>query len=1023
MWSIFTLNHFTCIFKKSEKSWNNCEIPPIKTMPTLAEKLAEMQGQDTSKIRNICILAHVDHGKTTLADALVASNGLISQRLAGQLRYLDSRPDEQERGITMKSSAVTLGFNGHVINLIDSPGHVDFSSEVSTAVRLCDGSIVVIDVVEGVQPQTEVVLKQAWLEGIKPVLVLNKVDRLITEKKLNPLDAYLSLMQVLENVNAVIGQLFATDVMKENEDNLESGLEEADDSDLYFSPERGNVVFASAYDGWAFDLSTFASIYAERLGFSQKVLQKTLWGDYYVNSKTKKIMKGASSKGKKPLFVSLILENIWALYDSIMVGKDTEKIQKIVSTLNIKVAPRDLRSNDAKQKLSAIFTQWLPLAMVVLNMVIKVLPSPNQIKEERAEQLMCSKAARFDSLAPQTQKLKSDFLNCDPNSDELIVFVSKMFPVPKKQLPQNRPKPISPEEMARRREAARQKLANKEPIEEPKIEELKLEERDLDGTAFVAFARVFSGTLKPGKTVYVLGPKYDPRQSLAQLANSNNEDSICDEKATIHDAKSKAIMKAKIENIYLLLGRELEELNEAKAGNIIGIGGLENYILKSATLSSNLACTPFVEITQSAAPILRVAVEPELSSDLTALSKGLHLLNQADANVQVFLNDKGEHILLTAGEVHLERCIRDLRETYAQVEVNVSSPIVPFRETIIEPPKTDMVNEELNEENKVVEDKSKEKVLELSTPNKQCTIKLLALPLPKEAIDMIEDKQDLLKAVMNNDDNQDNLTEESIEIMNDFKVKLKELLNQSLHEDLHGIDISSFGPRKTGANILIDKSGNQDKLFKTSLEHGFQLATLAGPLCEEPLSGCAFICTSVTFHEDVEDNELFGPLSGQIVSIVKEGCRKAFQAHPQRLMAAMYSCDITVKADVLGKMYAVLNKRHGKIVTETMIEGSSNFTVTAHLPVIESFDFAGEIRKQTSGLAMPQLVFSHWETVEIDPFWIPQTEEELLHFGDKADSDNHARKYMNEVRKKKGLVIDEKIVEFAEKQRTMTRNK
>ena len=177
MWSIFTLNHFTCIFKKSEKSWNNCEIPPIKTMPTLAEKLAEMQGQDTSKIRNICILAHVDHGKTTLADALVASNGLISQRLAGQLRYLDSRPDEQERGITMKSSAVTLGFNGHVINLIDSPGHVDFSSEVSTAVRLCDGSIVVIDVVEGVQPQTEVVLKQAWLEGIKPVLVLNKVDK------------------------------------------------------------------------------------------------------------------------------------------------------------------------------------------------------------------------------------------------------------------------------------------------------------------------------------------------------------------------------------------------------------------------------------------------------------------------------------------------------------------------------------------------------------------------------------------------------------------------------------------------------------------------------------------------------------------------------------------------------------------------------------------------------------------------------------------------------------------------------
>ena len=167
----------------------------------------------------------------------------------------------------MKSSAVTLAWEDHVINLIDSPGHVDFSSEVSTAVRLCDGAIIVVDVIEGVQPQTEVVIKQAWLEGIKPVLVLNKIDRLITEKKLSSLDAHMTLVQVLEAVNAVIGNLFAADVMKENEDNLESGLDDADDSDLYFSPERGNVVFASAYDSWAFDIGTFASIYSTKLGF------------------------------------------------------------------------------------------------------------------------------------------------------------------------------------------------------------------------------------------------------------------------------------------------------------------------------------------------------------------------------------------------------------------------------------------------------------------------------------------------------------------------------------------------------------------------------------------------------------------------------------------------------------------------------------------------------------------------------------------------------------------------------------
>ncbi|KAG8284105.1 Elongation factor-like GTPase 1 [Homalodisca vitripennis] len=166
------------------------------------EKLSELQNSPKN-IRNICIMAHVDHGKTTLADSLVASNGIISQKMAGKLRYMDSRKDEQERGITMKSSSIALYYKKgdseeYLVNLIDSPGHVDFSSEVCTAMRLCDGAIVVVDVVEGVCPQTQVALKQAWLENIRPVLLLNKIDRLILEMKLSPLDAYIHLTQVLE---------------------------------------------------------------------------------------------------------------------------------------------------------------------------------------------------------------------------------------------------------------------------------------------------------------------------------------------------------------------------------------------------------------------------------------------------------------------------------------------------------------------------------------------------------------------------------------------------------------------------------------------------------------------------------------------------------------------------------------------------------------------------------------------------------------------------------------------------------
>ena len=167
--------------------------------PFNMETMRKLQS-DPNKIKNICIMAHVDHGKTTLADSLVASNGIISSKLVGKLRYLDSRPDEQLRGITMKSSLITLLHvyqkQDFVINLIDSPGHVDFASEVSTAVRLCDGAIVVIDVVEGVCPQTRSALSTAYVEGLKPILVLNKIDRLLTEIKLSPLDAYIHLTQV-----------------------------------------------------------------------------------------------------------------------------------------------------------------------------------------------------------------------------------------------------------------------------------------------------------------------------------------------------------------------------------------------------------------------------------------------------------------------------------------------------------------------------------------------------------------------------------------------------------------------------------------------------------------------------------------------------------------------------------------------------------------------------------------------------------------------------------------------------------
>lgn len=120
-------------------------------------------------------------------------------------------------------------------------------------------------------------------------------------------------------------------------------------------------------------------------------------------------------------------------------------------------------------------------------------------------------------------------------------------------------------------------------------------------------------------------------------------------------------------------------------------------------------------------------------------------------------------------------------------------------------------------------------------------------------------------------------------------------------------------------------------------------------------------------------------------------------------------------------MYAVVARRRGRVVSEEMKEGTSFFTIRAMLPVVESFGFADEIRKRTSGAASPQLIFSGYETLDQDPFWVPTTIEELEDLGEKADRANVAKGYVDGVRKRKGMFVEKKIVEFAEKQRTLKR--
>jgi elongation factor 2 len=193
-------------------------------------------------IRNLGIIAHIDHGKTTLADSLLAGVGLLSPSMAGSARVLDYLDEEQKRKITLKTANVGIVYArksiSYLINLVDTPGHVDFTGKVTRAIRTIDGVVVLVDAVEEIMAQTEILTRQAVEQRVRPVLFINKVDRLIEELHLSPDQIEKKLRRIINGLNDLIA-LYA---------------EEAFRKEWKIEPSKGNVAFGSALHGWGFTL-------------------------------------------------------------------------------------------------------------------------------------------------------------------------------------------------------------------------------------------------------------------------------------------------------------------------------------------------------------------------------------------------------------------------------------------------------------------------------------------------------------------------------------------------------------------------------------------------------------------------------------------------------------------------------------------------------------------------------------------------------------------------------------------------
>ena len=495
----------------------------------MIEKIKELM-YNPNQIRNIGTVAHIDHGKTTFSDHLLAGSGIISKELAGRKLFLDFDVQEQQRGITIWSANASMihEYEGkhYLVNLIDTPGHVDFGGDVTRAMRAVDGAIVLVCAVEGVMPQTETVLRQSLKERVKPILFINKVDRLIKELKLTPEQMQKRFTEIITEVNRLI-QKYAEDEYKDK---------------WLVNVNDGSVAFGSALRKWA---------------ISVPFMQKT----------------GITFKD---------------IIDLTVANKQDELAKRA------------------------------PLYNVVLDMIIKHLPSPIEAQKYRVPKIW---HGDLDS------EIAKQMMSVDDNG-HLAGIITKLVPDPH--------------------------------------------------AGFVSCARIFSGKIKKGDEIYLVGQ---------------------------HKTQ-------KVQQVSVYKGPQRIQVDEVVAGNIVGITGLSDAFSGETICEPNNLIEPFERIKHIFEPVVTKSIEPKDPKDLMKLINFLKKLGREDPTIKVKINEEtGEYLVSGLGELHLDAKVeRKLKEQ--GIEFEASPPIVVYRETI----------------------SKKSSIIEGKSPNKHNKLYFVVKPLENEVL-------------------------------------------------------------------------------------------------------------------------------------------------------------------------------------------------------------------------------------------------------------------------------------------------
>lgn len=377
-------------------------------------------------------------GKTTLTTALLASAGLT-------FSTTDDEAEDQKNGEVASSGSslfcrvsqedvaddrLPAEANGRdfLMNLIDAPGRADQSDLVTSAFRIADGALVVVDCIEGLSMQTETLLRQALGERIKPIVTINKLDRGFLELQLDWESFYLNFSKQISEVNEVIS-MYRDEVL----------------GDLAVSPDNGTVAFSAGLHGWGFTLPQFGRLYAKKFGIAEERMCERLWGDHFFIPVERRWAKLADPQYRA--FNLFILDPIGKIFSACM-NDQVEKLQRMMSALSIRMRKSDLELQ-GKELLMRTMECWLPVHKALEEMMVLHLPSPCVAQSYRTDLLYSG---------PSDDKCAEGIRNCDPEAP-LLLYVSKMVPSP-------------------------------------------------DRGRYIALGRVFSGTVKSGQTVRIMGPNY-----------------------------------------------------------------------------------------------------------------------------------------------------------------------------------------------------------------------------------------------------------------------------------------------------------------------------------------------------------------------------------------------------------------------------------------------------------------------------------------------------------------------------------